>query len=148
MADQQIVLFGLNNEDYGLEITKVQEIVRYQEVKKLPDTIDYIQGVINLRGKIIPIIDLKYKLYQQISEISEETRIIVVKIGETMAGVIADNVSEVLLIPEENIEEAPHLLGKSVGIAGIGKLEDRLITLLELDNLLSIDDLKQVEQIS
>ena len=107
MADKQIVLFGLNNEDYGLDINKVQEIVRYQEVKKLPETIDYILGVINLRDKIIPIIDLKYKLYQQVSEITEDTRIIVVKIAETLAGVIADNVYEVLLIPEENIEDAP-----------------------------------------
>ncbi|NMA01231.1 MAG: purine-binding chemotaxis protein CheW [Clostridia bacterium] len=147
MADKQIVLFGLNNEDYGLDINKVQEIVRYQEVKKLPETIDYILGVINLRDKIIPIIDLKYKLYQQVSEITEDTRIIVVKIAETLAGVIADNVYEVLLIPEENIEDAPRILGHSVGIAGIGKLEDRLITLLELDNLLSADDLRQVDQV-
>lgn len=146
VSDKQIVLFGLNNEDHGLEITKVQEIVRYQEVTKLPDTRDYIQGVINLRNKIIPVIDLKYKLYQKISEINEETRIIIAKIEDTMAGIIADNVSEVLRIPEENIESTPHLLGKSKGISGIGKLEGRLVTLLELDNLLDADDLKQVEE--
>ncbi|MDK2823634.1 MAG: purine-binding chemotaxis protein CheW [Clostridia bacterium] len=149
MADKQIVVFSLLNEEYGLEITSVQEIVRFQEITKIPEAPDFIKGIINLRGQVIPVIDLKQRFYNIKSEITEDTRIVVVKIGTKTIGIIADQVSEVLHIPEEAIEPTPALLNdfNQSGITGVGKLEDRLLILLDLEKTLSRDELKQINKV-
>lgn len=148
MADKQVVVFTLLSEEYGLEITKVQEIVRYQEVTKLPEAPEFIKGIINLRGQVIPVIDLKKRFYGLNSEITENTRIVVVKAGTSILGIIADQVSEVLHIPEEAIEPTPTLLQgfNQSGIVGVGKLEGRLLIILELEKALSGEELKEIEE--
>src|SRR5690554_5592647 len=127
MSDKQVVVFKLLNEEYGLDITQVQEIVRYLDITKIPEAPNYIKGILNLRGQVIPVIDLKRRFYQLDSDVSENTRIVVVKIRESIIGIIADEVSEVLRIPEETIEPTPTLLKEfnHIGIWGIGKLEER-----------------------
>ncbi|KJS87756.1 MAG: hypothetical protein JM58_03595 [Peptococcaceae bacterium BICA1-8] len=149
MADKQVVVFGLSNEKYGLEITVVQEIVRYQDITRVPEAPLFIKGVVNLRGQVIPVVDLKRRFYQVDSEVTEETRIVVVKVGDKTIGIIADEVSEVLRIPEEAIEPTPTLLNSfnQSGIIGVGKLEGSLLILLDLENTLSSKELKEIEKV-
>jgi len=149
MADKQIVVFSLLGEDYGVEITSVQEIVRFQEVTRLPEAPDFVKGIINLRGQVIPVIDLKQRFYNFDSEITDDTRIVVVKVGNKPIGIIAEQVSEVLRLSEEAIEPTPTLLkdfGQS-GLTGVGKLEDRLLILLDLEKTLSGEELNQIDKI-
>ena len=148
MGDKQVVVFRLNKEEYGIEITEVQEIVRYQEVTNIPEAPDFVKGIINLRGKVIPVIDLKYRFYNQNSVITEESRIIVIKVEDSILGIIADNVSEVLRVPEEDIESTTLLIGNMGGISAIGKLEGRLLMFLDLKKALSAEELFEIDQVS
>jgi len=137
MAEQQQVIFKLNNVEYGIEITKVNEIVKPQEVTKMPGTPDYVEGVVNLRGKVIPIVDLKVKFKLNKEERNEDTRIIVVNVNNKVIGMIVDEVFEVLRINEEQIDDTSDI---AVAISddylqGVAKFEDRLIILLNLEQI-------------
>jgi len=149
MADKQVVVFRLLDEEYGLEITGVQEIVRYQDITKIPEAPVFIKGILNLRGQVIPVIDLKRRFYGVDSTITEATRIVVVKVGDKTIGIIADEVSEVLRIAEEAIEPTPSLLNdfNQSGIIGVGKLENRLLILLDLAKTLSSEELKEIKKV-
>lgn len=102
----QVVVFKLGQAEYGGDITRVQEIIRLPDVTALPNTADYILGIINLRGSIIPIIDLKKKFGFASAEKSDETRVIVVEIGSNKVGLIVDEVSEVVSFPVEEVVSA------------------------------------------
>ncbi|MGI6225098.1 MAG: chemotaxis protein CheW [Peptococcales bacterium] len=143
MVDKQLVVFTLADEEYGLDIIDVQEIVRYQEITKIPEAPVFIKGILNLRGQVIPVVDLKKRFYQIDSTITDSTRIIVVKAGEKTMGIIADGVSEVLRLPEEDVEPTPSLLNEfnQSGIVGVGKLEGRLLILLNLTQTLGSEEL-------
>lgn len=134
----QIVTFKLDEEEYGVDILKVQEINRMTEITAMPKAPFSVEGVINLRGKVIPVINLRKRFGLDIKEIDSQSRIIVVDIGATV-GLIVDSVSEVLRISSDTIEPPPPITGGigSEYIMGIGKLEDRLIILLDIDRLLS-----------
>ncbi len=134
--------FALHTEEYGLEILKVREIIGYMAITKVPRTSEYIKGVINLRGQVIPIIDLRLKFGMPEAEVTEKTCIIVVealKDGmEKQVGVIVDGVSEVLDISQEQIEPAPEF-GGSVDralILGMAKIESKIVILLDIDRVL------------
>lgn len=144
--------FKLAEEEYGLEILKVQEIIQMQEVTSVPKTPEFVRGVINLRGKVIPVIELKKKFGMGASEDTDKTCIIVVQIGEgdntLTIGVIIDAVSEVLDIAAGNIQETPSF-GKDVNtdfILGIGKIGDNVKMLLDIDKVLSAKDVTVVSQ--
>ncbi|MGI5921911.1 MAG: chemotaxis protein CheW [Syntrophomonadaceae bacterium] len=140
MADgeMQTVAFVLGQEEYGMEISKVQEIIRVPEkTTKLPNTSDYNLGVTNLRGSVIPVIDLKRKFMNIPSEFTDETRVIVVEIGSGKVGLVVDEVLEVIKFPENIIApttvvntglQADYLLG-------IAKLQERLLILLDVDKI-------------
>lgn len=149
MADRQVVIFRLLDGEYALEITSVKEIVRYQEITKIPEAPIFIKGLLNLRGQVIPVIDLKRRFYQVDSMVTEETRIVVVKVGEGLIGIIADEVSEVLRLSEKDIEPTPSLLKdfNQSGIVGVGKLEDRLLILLDIERTLSSEELKEIKKV-
>lgn len=134
----QLVTFKLGDEEYGIDILKVQEINRMTEITTMPKAPFSVEGVINLRGKVIPVVNLRKKFGLDIKEVDAQSRIIVVDIGSTV-GLIVDSVSEVLRISSDTIEPPPPLTGGigSEYIMGIGKLEDRLIILLDIDKLLS-----------
>ncbi len=143
--------FKLAEEEYGLEILKVQEIIQMQEVTSVPKTPGFVRGVINLRGKVIPVVELKKKFGMDASEDSDKTCIIVVQVGEgdnTMTvGVIIDAVSEVLDIGSNNIQETPSF-GKDVNtdfILGIGKIGDNVKMLLDIDKVLSAADVASLK---
>ena len=135
----QHVSFQLGNEEYGVEIVKVQEIIRMQDITRVPQMPDFIEGVINLRGNIIPIIDLRKRFALNVSEQTVETRIVVVSVEGRMVGVVVDRVSEVLKFSERQIEPPPAVIA-GIGreyLRGIGKVGDRLIVLLDVDRILT-----------
>ncbi|UCD35434.1 MAG: chemotaxis protein CheW [Nitrospiraceae bacterium] len=133
----QFVTFTLNNEHYAVDILNVQEINRITEITRVPNSPDYVEGVINLRGKVIPVINLRRKFHLADRETDETSRIIIMEIGGITNGLIVDSVSEVLRVPSSVIEPPPAVSSDmgSKFIKGIAKLEDRLIILLDIDKL-------------
>ena len=146
--------FALGKEQYGLEILKVREIIGYMEITAVPQTPHYVKGVINLRGQVIPVIDLRSKFGMETKEITEESCIIVVEIHqdnrEFSTGVAVDKVEEVLDIASEDIEESPQF-GASVNtdfILGMGKIGNSVKILLDIDKVLTNDDISSFAGIS
>ena len=134
----QLVNFRLAKEEYGLPITKVQEINRLVPITKLPQTPTFMEGIINLRGRIIPIIDLRKRFQLEVADYTEENRIIVVEVNGQVIGIIVDAVTEVVKLNTENIEPAPpSFVIDSQYIHGVGKLENRLLILLNIDKILT-----------
>ncbi len=138
--------FALAQEEYGLEILKVREIFGYMEITAVPQTPEYVRGVINLRGQVIPVIDLRAKFGMDTIDVTEETCIIVVEIAQGKrtfsTGIVVDHVQEVLDIAGEDIEESPQF-GSSVDtsfILGMGKIGETVKILLDIDKVLSGDD--------
>lgn len=133
----QLVTFRLGGEEYAVDILKVQEINRMVDITAVPNAPSYVEGVINLRGKVIPVINLRKKFSLDAKELDSHSRIMVVDIGTTI-GLIVDSVSEVLRLPSDTVEPPPPMTG-SIGseyIRGIGKLEDRLLILLDIERLI------------
>ena len=138
--------FALAHEEYGLEILKVREIIGYMDITAVPQTPHHVKGVINLRGQVIPVIDLRAKFGMETTEVTEETCIIVVEISQGVhkfsTGIVVDHVQEVLDIAGEDIEEAPQF-GSSVNtdfILGMGKIGETVKILLDIDRVLAGDD--------
>jgi purine-binding chemotaxis protein CheW len=134
--------FALGSEEYGLEILKVREIIGYMEITAVPQTPLYVKGVINLRGQVIPVIDLRAKFGMETAKVTDETCIIVVEIHQDgckfSTGIVVDHVQEVLDIDGENIEEAPQF-GSTVNtdfILGMGKVAESVKILLDIDKVL------------
>jgi purine-binding chemotaxis protein CheW len=138
----QLVGFLIGNEEYGVDILKVQEINRITQITKVPNSPEFVEGVINLRGKVIPILDLRIRMGMEKKEHDSRTRIIVVEINQRTIGFIVDEVTEVLRIPMNVIEPPPQLVTgeKSEFITGVGKLDDRLLILLDLDRIISLEE--------
>lgn len=135
---EQLVVFEVGDESFGIDISLVQEIIRLQSITEVPKAPMYVKGVINLRGKVIPIIDLRERFAFAMGEETKATRIVVVNVLGNTVGMIVDAVSEVLRLATNSIEP-PSTIVESIGsqyLKGIGKLEDRLIILLDLDKLL------------
>jgi len=138
--------FALAEEEYGLEILKVREIIQMMDITAVPRTPPYVKGVINLRGKVIPVVDLRLKVGMPEAERTDQTCIIVVDIGAVETGIIVDRVSEVLDIAAEDIEDAPSF-GAGVNtdfILGMGKTEEKVTMLLDISKLLSHEDVATV----
>lgn len=133
----QLVTFRLGDEEYAVDILKVQEINRMVEITTVPNTPAFIEGVINLRGKVIPVISLRKKFGLEAKDIDSQSRIMVVNVGATI-GLVVDSVSEVLRLPADTVEPPPAMTSgiDSEYIKGIGKLEDRLLILLDIDRLI------------
>ena len=144
----QLVTFSIGEEEFGVDILKVQEIIRTMEITKVPKAPDFVEGVINLRGKVIPIIDLRRRFGLSSKEHDKHTRIIVIEINNMIVGFVVDSVSEVLRIPASTVEPPPAVVAgmESEYISGVGKLQDRLLILLDLDRLLSNEDLDVLGQ--
>lgn len=139
--ERQLVVFSLLEEDYGIDIYKVQEIIQYREITFVPKAPAFVKGVINLRGKIIPVIDLKERFGLAEKEIKPDTRIIVVEISTQTVGLIVNSVTEVLRIPKTDIEPPPPVTTIEADfIEGVGKLDDRLIIILDIDKILTKEE--------
>lgn len=145
----QLVTFSIGEEEFGVDILKVQEIIRTMEITKVPRAPEFVEGVINLRGKVIPIIDLHRRFGLDSKTHDKHTRIIVIEINNMIVGFVVDSVSEVLRIPASTVEPPPPVVAglESEYISGVGKLQDRLLILLDLDRLLSNDDIGAISQL-
>lgn len=135
----QLVSFKIGSEEFGVDILNVQEINKMVQITKVPNSPEFVEGVINLRGRVIPIIDLRTRLRLPKIEHNKDTRIIVVEISGRTIGFIVDSVQEVLRIPI-NITEAPPEIVSGIDsefIKSVGKLEDRLLILIDLEKVLS-----------
>ncbi len=137
----QLVTFRLGNEEFGIDIKKVQEINRMIEITKIPNAPSHVEGVVNLRGKIIPIVSLRTKLGFDQTEWDKSTRIMVVEVEGKVLGFIVDSVSEVLRIQDVKIEPPPSITGgsDSAYIEGVINLADRILILLDLNALFDAD---------
>ena len=147
--EYQLVVFKIGDEEFGVDISQVREIVRLIEVTYMPRAPVFIEGVVNLRGQIVAVIDLAKRLDIPSRPRGEATRIIVIEIGENTVGMIVDSVSEVLRISSGDIEEVPGLIETEVPehyIRGAGKLKDRLLVLLDLSRVLSHEEVARVER--
>lgn len=134
----QLVSFSLSGEEYGIDILKVQEINRMLSVTKVPNASEFVEGVINLRGKVIPIMSLRKKFGLETKAHDKKTRIVVVDIEQQTLGVVVDEVSEVLRLPVGTIQPPPAAVtgGKDTAyIRGIGKVGERLLILLDLNKI-------------
>jgi len=141
----QYLTFTLGEEYYGIDILRVQEIKGYTAVTRIPNTPEYIKGVLNLRGTIVPIVDLRAKFGMQRIDYTRFSVIIVVVVKERVMGMIVDAVSDVLNIPKKEIQPTPQF-GASVDvsfISGIGKCGDKLVALLDIDQILSLEEMEQ-----
>ncbi len=141
--DGKYLTFALAQEEYGLEILKVREIIGYTDVTAIPQTPHYVKGVINLRGQVIPVVDLRAKFGMETTEVTEQTCIIVAEIAQDSrtfsTGIVVDRVQEVLDIPGTSIEEPPQF-GATVDtdfILGMGKIGDSVKILLDIDRVLA-----------
>jgi purine-binding chemotaxis protein CheW len=137
--EEQIVVFRLDAESYAIDIFRVNEIIRMRDITPIPHTEAHIRGLVNLRGKTIPVVDLRVRFGLTITEATEKTRIIVVESKDGLVGIIVDEVSEVITLAAENVEDTPGLVS-SVGtdfVSGVAKSSGKLITLLELDRALA-----------
>jgi purine-binding chemotaxis protein CheW len=143
----QLVSFKIGKEEFGVDINNVQEINRMLQITKVPNTPDFIEGVVNLRGRIITVIDLRVKLGLMKLEHGKNTRIVVVELKGQTIGFIVDEVNEVLRIPKSITEAPPKIVGSvnSEYITAIGKLEDRLLILLDLGKIFSIAEFSLME---
>lgn len=142
MATKQIVVFKLLDQEYSIDIMRVLEIGNYEPVRKVPEVPRYIEGIINLRGTIYPIFNLRTRLHMPQHEAINETKIILMNLEETQVGFMVDSVCEILTIEEAEIERAPKMLERyeSKYINGIIKKDDRIIVIFDVDLLLSESD--------
>jgi len=149
LKELQLVVFRIGDEEFGVEINQVREIVRLVQITYLPKSLPFIEGVVNLRGQVLAVIDLGKRLGISSGKRGDHTRIIVAEVGGNTVGMIVDSVSEVFRLPYSNIEEIPSLMSTEVSehfIRGVGKLKDRLLVLLDLNKILSFEDLQAIEQ--
>lgn len=135
----QLVTFSLGNEEFSVDILKVQEIIRLMELTRVPKAPEFIEGVINLRGKVIPVMDLRKRFSMEEAEDSNDTRIIVVELDNATVGFRVDGVSEVLRLPADTVDPPPTMVSgiETEYIKGVGKLDDRLIILLDVEKVLT-----------
>ena len=138
MEDMQLVIFKLHKEDYGLQIGRVQEINRMVDVTKLPNTPEFIEGIINLRGRVIPVLDLRKRFGFSEQTYTNETRIMVTDVSGQTVGLIVDAVQEVVKIHGEAIEPPPpSFVVDAQFVQGIGKLDNRLVIILDIDRIMT-----------
>lgn len=140
----QLVTFSIGEEEFGVNILQVQEIIRTMEITNVPRAPGFVEGVINLRGKVIPIVDMRSRFGLEHKEHDKYTRIIVIEIDMIIVGFVVDAVSEVLRIPANSVQPPPPVVAgmDSEYIDGVGKLEDRLLILLDLDSLLNNEEME------
>lgn len=134
----QLVSFFLDGEEFALEILKVQEIIRMVDLTRVPNAPEFVEGVINLRGKVIPVIGLRKRFGMPPKEHDKQTRIVVLETRGTVLGFVVDSVSEVLRISSDTVEPPPHLTKSDREyVTGVGKLANRLLLLLDVERLVS-----------
>ena len=146
VQERQLVVFELADQRYGVDIGTVREIIRMSEITHVPDAPPSVEGVINLRGTVIPVVDLRKRFGLRVSESTAQSRVVVVEIGDESFGVVVDAVAEVLRIPGSSVEAASAIVTTtdSFYIDGIAKVGDQLLILLDLEKALSAEALQRL----
>lgn len=146
----KLVIFKLADEEFGAPINQVYEILRLVEITRVPRAPKFIEGVINLRGKVIPVLDLRRRFDLPMTTPPEQQRIMEVEVEGQIIGMIVDAVTEVISLPADAVEPAPPMIADIAGdyLTGVGKLPGRIIILLNFDKILSIQETRQIEQAS
>jgi len=147
--DLQVVGFRIGRETFGLPISVVREIVRVPEITSVPNVPDYVEGVINLRGRIIPVLDLRKRFGEKSVQSDRKNRIVVVEFENRGIGLLVHSASEVLKVPPSEIEAPQNVFqdGESSYISGVAKLKGRLVILLHLSRLLQAGELRKMQEI-
>ncbi|MDD9912744.1 MAG: chemotaxis protein CheW [Alphaproteobacteria bacterium] len=143
-----LVTFRLLGEEFGLPILDVREIIRMTDITPVPQAPGFVEGVINLRGQIIPVVDLRKRFGISANEANEETRIIVVELRTAVIGLIVDEVSEVLRVPADTVAPPPSLVAGSIGseyIKGIGHYDEKMIILIDMRKVFNEDEVGAIE---
>ena len=145
-VEQQYVLFKLDNEFYGIDILQVETIEKVMDITRVPHAQPYVQGVINLRGEVVPVINLRKRFNLSEVDFDEESRIMIISTEDMVVGLLVDSSSEVIQLEDTEIDEAPELgEQKDQGyIKGIGKKDERIIILLDLKKILGITDTNEL----
>jgi purine-binding chemotaxis protein CheW len=148
--DFHIVGFRVGAETFGVPITCVHEIVRVPEITNVPDSPEFVEGVINLRGKIVSVVDLRKRFGEKETTSHKKNRVIVVESDGKLVGLIVDAASEVMKIPQSEVEPPPRVLGDgdSGYVTGVGKLKDRLIILVDLQKVLQRGNLRKASEVA
>ena len=151
VKELQVVIFRLAGEEYGLDISQAREIIRVPNITPMPKAPSFIEGVINLRGQIIAVMDLAERFGLNRSARTEKARIVIAEIKGNMLGLVVDEVSEVLRISESDIDPAPEAIQSQIHadfIKGVGRLKDRIIVLLDVDRVLSHEEALKAGEVS
>ncbi len=148
-SEEKVVVFNLRDQVYGIDIDSVLEIIRMESVTSVPGTREFIEGVINLRGKVIPIMDLSKRLNMPPCRVSESSRVIIVEAGGVTVGMIVDSVSEVLRIPVSAIQPPPAMIAESSvkAINGIALVDERLVILIDPGKVLYEEERDELAKI-
>lgn len=146
---REFLVFSLGSEEYAVDILKVQEIRGYENVTRIANAPDFIKGVTNLRGVIVPIVDLRIKFHLDNIEYGGQTVVIVVNVGERIVGIVVDGVSDVMTLTPEQIKPAPEfgVTLSSDYLSGLGSLEDRMLVLVDIDKLLTSEEMALVDTV-
>lgn len=150
MADSQYVVFRLDREEFGIDIMTVREIMPYEESTKIPNSPDFIEGVINYRGKVIPIINLSRRFRLELKESTGDTRIIVINIGDKEVGFVVDEASQTLRLTKDKVDPAPDIISEVDRryIKGVGKIDEkRLLILLDLERILTDKEIEEMDKL-
>jgi purine-binding chemotaxis protein CheW len=147
VGEAKVIVFRLKDEEYGVEVHQVKSIEKLEHITRVPRTPEFVKGVINLRGVVTPIIDLRKRFDLEESEYTESTRIIIVAVGELEVGLIVDAANDVIDIPVDAVEPPPEVVGgvEAAYLRGVAKLDKRLLILLNLDKVLSTEEIKQLD---
>ena len=151
MAEQQLVVFGLGKEEFGIDISRVREIVRLQNITTIPQSMDFVEGIVNLRGQIVPIVDLgkRFLVVERDEEKEADRKIIVVHMEGQNIGILVDGVSEILRVPDESVEPTPPMVTSGTSaefIRGVAKVKERLIIVLDLNRIFSSEERELLSQ--
>ncbi|MCE9682821.1 chemotaxis protein CheW [Halomonas alkalisoli] len=146
--NREFLVFSLGEEEYAVDILKVQEIRGYENVTRIANAPDFIKGVTNLRGVIVPIVDLRIKFHLDKVEYGGQTVVIVVNVEDRVVGIVVDGVSDVMMLTPDQIKPAPEfgVTLSSDFLSGLGSLDDRMLVIVDIDKLLTSDEMALVEQ--
>lgn len=143
----QLVIFSLLGEEFGVSIHDVREIISNTQITPVPQAPNFVEGVINLRGQIIPVVDLRKRFSLEENKNKEETNVVIIEVDDNVLGLIVDSVSEVLNIPSDSINPPPALVANGIGaeyIKGIGQYNQKMIILIDLQKVFSAEELKSI----
>ncbi len=145
----QLISFSVGDEDFGVDIQKVKEVIKIRNITKLPKAPVFVKGVINLRGDIIPVLDLREKFGLEQAEYGDSTRVIVAEVEGRSVGMVGDSVSHVIRISHDQIEPPPEMAGgiSAEYLRGVGKVDEKLIVLLNIDKILSTNEKIELDKV-